>query len=858
MRDAWDVRRDSLNSAYSLQPTAYSLQPTSLQPTAYSLQLMRIYTKILLTMLPLLILTLLAAGGLTYYLSYNALTDLARAWLESRLSEALGAAMEQEHRLHGPKTRETVIRQTMADTAAMSAINIGEAGYLFAVDSQGLITVHPDPSLIGRRANTERWFQEIRHTKKGSIRHPLWGVKSFAVHAYFPDRDWHLLAVAPESEIYGSLRQARIYLFFLAFLISGMMAMTLIFLTRRLLAPLKQLIAGTEQIGRGDMKARIPVSTSDELGQLAEVFNHMAAVLGQTLWTLQDRERLFRSLIENASDIIAILNEDGSVRYGSPAVRRVLGFDPKKLVGKATEAFVHPDDLGPITDLFTKTADHSKAVGSGGFRVRHKDGSWRTIEAIGKNLLDDPVVEGWIFNLRDVTDRNQAEAQVRESEEKYRNLFESAPEGIIITTPEGEVLSYNEAFRKIFKIDENDTWPERAADLYAKPEERPKMVELVKGNGKLEHFEQDHVDRQGRVFPASRSHRLIQYEGKTCIQTILRDVTRIKEMEAELRDYAENLERMVDENTGALKAANEELSKTVKSLEETREQLAVSAHQAGMAEIAVSVLHNIGNAVNSVNVRTCRLEEMSVAREVESLEKIRTLLQAEWPAQNEADQDRKEKLLAFFLMTIDIFRTKSDQFITDLRFVRSGMDHIMEIIAIQQKYAGLRGYETPVSLNDLLKDAVGMLMDSFKKRGIELEFDLHTLPDILLDRNKMIQIFINILKNAYESIETGPEENERRIQVKTSSERGDDGDHLQVMIADTGAGCPPEHRNEVFRFNFSTKGRGTGYGLHDAANTIRARDGIIDLLSEGPGKGACLLIKLPYRRRPDEQENHRD
>ncbi|MDM8552560.1 PAS domain S-box protein [Desulfobacterales bacterium HSG2] len=803
-----------------------------------------IYTKILLTTLPIAILTLLASGGVSFYLSYTALTEQAEIALKSRLSKAVSAAAEQEGDLQRYDRPEARVTQAKSDTAAaMRSVRIGKEGFLFVVDSRGGIVAHPDKLLTGADVSEEKWFQKIRKEKRGRIRYSFQGVRYLAMYAYFPGWEWYILSANSHDEIFGPVMRLGVRHFFLGTLGSVIMALALIFLTRRLTIPLELLADGIERIGQGDMKSRVFSYTGDEFGRLAEVFNKMADKLQETLTALQSRKKLFRSLIENAPGIITTLNEDGMIRYGSPSVQRVLGFGPEELVGRKVADLIHPDDLPCLALLFPGKAQKLKVIRSGQpFRVRHKDGSWRMIEAVGKSLLSDPAVEGWVFNLRDVSERCQAEARLIESEEKYRSLFESAPEGIIITTLEGKILSVNDAFMKIFKFEDKDACLNLCAyDLYANPHDRTEMVERIRKEGQIENYEQPHVDSQGRIFPASRSLRVIQYEGRPCVQTIIRDVTQIKEMEAKLRNYAENLEKMVDEQTKELQSANERLSATIRSLEETRESLRISAHQAGMAEIAVSVLHNIGNAVNSVNVRTCQLKDVFGSREIRSLEKIRGLLESEWQPPTEAGKEQKKKLLEFFLMTLDIAGNRSDQFRSDLNFIRSGVDHIMEIIAIQQKYAGVRGYETPVNLNDILKDSAEMLTDSFRKRDIELKFSLNALPDIILDKNKMIQIFINILKNAYEAIDMAPEANDRRIRLSTSVEKED----IQVMIEDTGAGLSSEDRTEVFKFNFSTKRRGSGYGLHDSANYVTARGGEIDLSSEGPGKGACLIIKLP-------------
>jgi PAS domain S-box-containing protein len=448
----------------------------------------------------------------------------------------------------------------------------------------------------------------------------------------------------------------------------------------------------------------------------------------------------------------------------------------------------------------------------------------------------------------EIQQRRLVEEALRESEAKFRNLFDSAPEGIAITGLDGTLHSCNAAFLRMFRIESAEAAKQLNVKSFYRDadRDRPAIIARVRQDGPVESFEPEMVDRTGRVFPANLSARLIQYEGQTCFLSIIRDVTRINEMEARLRDYAENLKRMVDEKTQALQTANEELSAAVASLEETREQLGRSAHQAGMAEIAVSVLHNIGNAVTWINVRAHGLEDHTGIREVKNLGRIQTrLTQLEALANGEQARERAQ-LLEFMRANTELLQRRRQNLETDLRYILNGMSHIMEIISVQQKYVGLAGEETRQDLNELVRDAAEMLIDSLEKRQIELQFDLHHLPEVELNRSKMIQILTNIIKNAYEAIDMAATA-VKRIVISTSLLVDGDNEIIQVAVTDTGIGVDEAKRDSLFRFGFSTKERGTGYGLHDAANYVRARHGSIDLISEGIGRGSRVVIRLPAR-----------
>ncbi len=125
---------------------------------------------------------------------------------------------------------------------------------------------------------------------------------------------------------------------------------------------------------------------------------------------LRESEEQFRALVQNALDLVMVTEADGTIRYISPSAKRVLGYLPEEMIGTNTADYVHPDDVekafGEFTEALSKPGVHSVAVET---RVRHKDGSWRWLEGIANNMLNDPITRGVVFNHRDVTDRKQAE-----------------------------------------------------------------------------------------------------------------------------------------------------------------------------------------------------------------------------------------------------------------------------------------------------------------------------------------------------------------------------------------------------------------------------------------------------------------
>jgi PAS domain S-box-containing protein len=146
---------------------------------------------------------------------------------------------------------------------------------------------------------------------------------------------------------------------------------------------------------------------------------------------LRESEARLRSLIEHTSDIITIVDEGSVVRYGSPSIERVLGYEPEELLGRKAVELVHPDDRSRILEAhLAAMRDPSTAQRGVEFRFRHKDGSWRLLEALGSALQYRSAGPHAILTLRDVTDRRRAEAALRESEERLRLTLEAGKCGI--------------------------------------------------------------------------------------------------------------------------------------------------------------------------------------------------------------------------------------------------------------------------------------------------------------------------------------------------------------------------------------------------------------------------------------------
>ncbi|MCU1311711.1 MAG: multi-sensor hybrid histidine kinase [Candidatus Angelobacter sp.] len=168
---------------------------------------------------------------------------------------------------------------------------------------------------------------------------------------------------------------------------------------------------------------------------------------------LAQSEQLFRTVIENSSDVISVLNTNGIIQYESPSLERLMGFKPQELVGKGGFDLVHPDDRELIVGKFKRRLSRNAAVTPTELRLLHKDGHWMSFEAVSNLLYENGQVSGMLVSFRDIADRIRQQAELRVSEERFRQLFERNMAGVFRCTTDGKFVACNEAFAHIFGYD---------------------------------------------------------------------------------------------------------------------------------------------------------------------------------------------------------------------------------------------------------------------------------------------------------------------------------------------------------------------------------------------------------------------
>ena len=290
------------------------------------------------------------------------------------------------------------------------------------------------------------------------------------------------------------------------------------------------------------------------------------------------------------------------------------------------------------------------------------------------------------------------------------------------------------------------------------------------------------------------------------------------------------------------------------ALVESQRQLAETSRRAGMAEVATGVLHNVGNVLNSVNVSANLVIEKVKNSRCEMLVKTSDLFD-----QHQDDLDRfitsdaQGKQIPRFISELSHALLKErDDTLNEMESLLHNVEHIKGIVARQQGYARVSGAVEKVRVSQLVDDAVAMFESSFSKHGIELLSDLDAVPEITTERNKVIQILVNLIGNARHALK---DSNQRKRLTVTA--RCVDHDRLELVVCDNGVGISPENLANIFRHGFTTKKDGHGFGLHCSALAAKEMGGSLSVSSEGIGHGATFTLLLPMNGSTDDASQKR-
>jgi len=281
-------------------------------------------------------------------------------------------------------------------------------------------------------------------------------------------------------------------------------------------------------------------------------------------------------------------------------------------------------------------------------------------------------------------------------------------------------------------------------------------------------------------------------------------------------------------------------------------QLLDISRQAGMAEVATGVLHNVGNVLNSVNVSANLLAEYIGKSKGGELARVTALLREHEPHLGDfVTAHPQGRHLTRFLESLDRhLAMEREATVAEVGALLENVGHIRDIVMMQQSYAVFAGVQEQLKVTDLVEDSLRLSAATLNRHRIEIIRIYEDAPTVNVDKHKVVQILVNLLTNAKRAcMDSG--QAARRTTIRVVSEAG----HVKISVMDNGVGIAPENLTRIFNHGFTTRKGGHGFGLHSGALAARELGGSLTAHSEGPGCGATFTLELPLRiSRPTQQE----
>ena len=506
----------------------------------------------------------------------------------------------------------------------------------------------------------------------------------------------------------------------------------------------------------GKLEVELNVATLEYLGQDAEIaIIHDITERKQIETAIRESEEKYRTIFESVNDIIVLLDINGMILDVNSRLTEIGGYDRKELIGKNTSELTHVIDE---KNMAVVVGNLQKAMSGPGIITYHVEMIKKNREPIdleinGIPLKKDGRLVGVLAILRDITERNKSELQIREQKALTDRILESTPNAVAVVGQDRRIIIANKAFEDIFKLA-----PHEAA-----------------GKNIAEIIPTSHViDTISQVLAGVKSQFKIEF--------------RIKQSGTEIVLVADIIRMQKNEVLAMLRDVTED--------REIQERLYLTDRLASVGEMAAGIAHELNNPLTGVVALSQLLLESDIPAEMrEDLEAI-------------SKEGRRAATIVKNLLS----------------FARS---HVMSIQTID--------------INAIIKEVLSLRAYEHKVNNIQVVTNLATdLPAIMADPFQMQQVFLNLVLNAEQAMI----ESQGKGVLTVSAEKQHDA--IKITFADDGPGIPPEIMNRIFDPFFTTKdvGKGTGLGLSICYGIVTNQGGRIYAQNQR-GKGATFVVELP-------------
>jgi len=538
-------------------------------------------------------------------------------------------------------------------------------------------------------------------------------------------------------------------------------------------------------------------------------------------------ETLFRNTVEDAPVGIAFIDREGRYRYCNRAFCALLCFDIDELKGESMASLTHAADLESITHglerLWHGDISHLEIEK----RYLRKSGGALWVHATTSLVSSgDGEPECSVEFLLDISARKQMAAALLQNQTLLATVIAELPIALVACDVRGQLTHHNRAAAELLGIPAEETDPAMPRNPY------PLTSQVFRADGTTPVAREDRPLARALLGDTQRDTEFVILRPDGARRTIL--------------SSAQRLIGQAGQPLGALAVVEDITERRLAEaeLERVHSQLLVASREAGMAEVATNVLHNVGNVLNSVNVSASIVSERIAKSKCTGLARADALLREHAADPTAFLTGAQGRHLPVYLQELaaDLIAER-DAAVAELEQLRGNVEHIKEIVAMQQSYARRGGVTDMVDIRTLVDDSLRMNEGAISRHGITLIRDFQEVPLILVDKHKVLQILVNVIRNAkYACDESGSAEKRVTVRVRASH------DTMQIAVIDTGVGIPPENLGRIFNHGFTTRKDGHGFGLHSCALAAKELGGSLQGESPGPGQGATFTLTLPLSR----------
>jgi two-component system NtrC family sensor kinase len=609
---------------------------------------------------------------------------------------------------------------------------------------------------------------------------------------------------------------------------------------------------------------------------------------------IREATKRFEKIAEMGDDGIIVFDEDSRIEFANQMASEIMGLPKDHILGREFFSLIGKPDEEFLEEMVMRGEGMGEKVCTE-MSLHTPQGRVKASEVcIAPTRSEDGRIKTYAY-IRDITERKKFEKELKESEEKFRNLFERVRHGLFISTKEGHFLDCNQAMWGLLGYQDKEEFLkiDILKDLYVNPEDRETFMEQVENLGFIKDFEVEFKKKKGERITVlltatakkDETGTIIGYEGLNI------DISDRKKMERELKEANDFLMNLIESSVDGIivtdmkgdilifnKGAENLLG--YKSEEVVGKMNIRSIYQPGVAkevmeklkspdfggigkltsipifhrrkdgemiegDLSASLIYDEkGNEIASVGIFKDLRERLKMERELREIQQA-LLLSEKLAAMGRLTSQIAHELnnpIYGIMNTLELLKTEIPPESKRRRILDLSLSEIQRLSEMLRNMLSFSKPEEekrrPIKIDELIEGILLVMEKQMRESNIQVETSFNPdIPEIMASTNQMRQVMLNILKNAKEAMPKGG-----TLTVRTNRE----DNRVLIHIQDTGMGVPEENRDKIFEAFFTTKQKvkGVGLGLSVCYGIIKDHGGDIKVESE-EGKGTTFIISLP-------------